>query len=262
MLITTAGVVISVRDAGDNDRFITVLSPDMGLVEISAKGVKKLSSGSNASTQLFACSKFCFRDRSGRYYLNSSEPIKTFYGLRLDMKKLSLASYFSELISCAVTSGQTARDVYRLFLNCLYMISEKGADCDFIKFIFEMRISSDLGMMPSLLGCDECYRSDVPMYFLIREGIFLCGEHMEERLLHPSKYNIEVTSGMFEAIRFVCLSEIDKIFSFKLSDSALKRLGTISELYAQEHFERHFRTLDFYHSMSASQFSEDKKSNE
>ena len=45
MLITTVGAVISVRDVGDNDRFITVLSPDMGLVEISVKGAKKAGFG-------------------------------------------------------------------------------------------------------------------------------------------------------------------------------------------------------------------------
>ena len=259
MLITTVGAVISVRDVGDNDRFITVLSPDMGLVEISVKGAKKLGSGNNASTQLFACSKFCFRERSGRYYLNSSEPVKIFYGLRLDMQKLALASYFSEIITCAVTAGQTANDIYRLFLNSLYMISEKEADCDFIKFVFEMRVSAALGMMPGLLGCDECYRSDVPLYFLIKQGIFLCDEHMQTRVLYPNKYNIEITPGMFEAIRFVCLSELDRIFSFRLSEDALKKLGKISELYAQEHFERHFRTLDFYHSISASAQYEDNK---
>lgn len=252
MLITTQGVVISVRDAGDNDRYITVLSPEMGLIDISVKGAKKLSSGNNASTQLFACSKFCFRERSGRYYLNSSEPVKIFYGLRLDMQKLALASYFSEIISCAVTSGQTAKDVYRLFLNSLYMISEKSADCAFVKFVFEMRVTADLGMMPGLLGCDECIRSDIPLFFLIKQGIFLCDAHMQTRVLYPNKYNVEVTPGMFEALRFVCLSELDRIFSFRLSDKALKALGEISELYAQEHFERHFKTLDFYKSVSSS----------
>ena len=175
------------------------------------------------------------------------------------MQKLALASYFSEIITCAVTAGQTANDIYRLFLNSLYMISEKEADCDFIKFVFEMRVSADLGMMPGLLGCDECYRSDIPLYFLIKHGIFLCDEHMQTRVLYPNKYNIEITPGMFEAIRFVCLSELDRIFSFRLSEGALKKLGKISELYAQEHFERHFRTLDFYHSISASAQYEDNK---
>ncbi len=251
MLITTQGVVISVRDVGDNDRYITILSPDMGLVEISVKGAKKLGSGNNASTQLFACSKFCFMERSGRYYLNSSEPVKIFYGLRLDMQKLALASYFSEIISCAVTSGQTANDVYRLFLNSLYMISDKSADCAFVKFVFEMRITADLGMMPGLLGCSECFRSDIPLFFLIRQGIFLCDSHMQTRVLYPNKYNVEITPGMFEALRFVCLSELDRIFNFRLSEQALKLLGEISELYAAEHFERHFKTLDFYKSISS-----------
>ena len=98
------------------------------------------------------CSRLCYNERKGRYYLNSSEPVKTFYGLRLDMKKLSLASYFSEIISYTVTEGQSARDIYRLFMNCLYMLSEKDVSCEFVKFIFEMRITADLGLMPGTLS--------------------------------------------------------------------------------------------------------------
>ena len=250
MLITTEGAVLSVRDVGDNDRYITILSPEMGLVDISVKGAKKLSSKSNSSTQLFACAKYCFNERSGRYYLNSCEPVKTFYGLRLDMQRLSLASYMAEIISYTVTSGQSAKDVYRLFMNSLYLLSEKGADCAFVKFVFEMRIAADLGMMPNLLGCDECYRSDVTLCFLIRQGIFLCDEHMQSRVVYHDKYNVDVTSGMFEAIRFACLSDMSRIFSFRVSGEALEKLGYISELYAQVHLDRHFRTLDFYNSIA------------
>lgn len=260
MLITTEGAVISVRDAGDNDRFITILSPEMGLVDISVKGAKKLNSKSNSSTQLFACAKYCFNERSGRYYLNSCEPVKTFYGLRLDMQRLSLASYMAEIISYTVTSGQSANDVYRLFMNSLYLLSEKGADCAFVKFVFEMRIAADLGMMPNLLGCDECYRSDCTLCFLIKRGIFLCYDHMETRVVYHDKYNVDVTAGMFEAIRFVCLSDMSRIFNFRVSGDALLKLGYISELYAQVHFDRHFKTLDFYNSIAMSENNEDTQS--
>lgn len=253
MLITTEGVVISVRDVGDNDRFIKVLSPEMGLIDISVKGAKKLGSGNNASTQLFACSRFCFRDRSGRYYLNSSEPIKIFYGLRLDMEKLALASYFAEIITYAVTESQTARDVYRLFSNSLYILSERGADCKFVKYVFEMRITADLGMMPSLLGCEDCYKGDENLCFLIKRGIFLCEYHMRCRCVYRNPYVIEITPGMLEAMRFVCLSEMDRIFNFRLSDAALNTLGYISECYAQEHFERSFETLEFYKKVASSE---------
>ena len=158
MLITTVGAVISVRDVGDNDRFITVLSPDMGLVEISVKGAKKLGSGNNASTQLFACSKFCFRERSGRYYLNSSEPVKIFYGLRLDMQKLALASYFSEIITCAVTAGQTANDIYRLFLNSLCIVGEELGGLAGLEF-FTDGVGADSGF--DLLQLHLVHRSHI-----------------------------------------------------------------------------------------------------
>ena len=247
MLITTEGTVISLREQGDNDRIIKVLSPEMGLIEITAKGAKKQNSSNNSATQLFACGKYCFNERNGRYYLNSSEPARIFYGLRLDIQVLSLASYFAEIISCVVTEKQSARDVYRLFMNCLYMLSEKKADCRFIKFIFEMRITADLGMMPDLFGCHKCYRSeDVELNFVVDRGIFVCTNHMDLQGVKFTPYLFLVSYGEFEAIRFVCLSEIDKIFNFKLSESALEKLGKISELYARVQLDKNFKTLNFY----------------
>ncbi|MGN0642334.1 MAG: DNA repair protein RecO [Huintestinicola sp.] len=251
MLTTTEGVVISRRDAGDNDSVIKVLSPELGLIEITVKGAKKLTSKNNSSTQLFACSNFCFNERNGRCYLNSSEPKNIFYGLRLDIEKTALASYFAEIVSYTVTERQSARDVYRLFMNCLYMLSEGKRSCRFIKFVFEMRMTADLGMMPGLLGCADCFRSEgVKMYFIIKNGLLVCEEHMMTRLLYPSAWNVPVTGGMIEALRFACLSEMDRIFNFKVSDKAMAVLGTISERYLETQFDRHFRTLDFYKSVS------------
>lgn len=248
MLTTTEGTVISVREQGDNDLILKVLSPEMGLIEITCKGVKKQNASGRAAAQLFACSKLCFNERNGRYYLNSSEPIRSFYGLRLDMKKLSLASYFAEMISYTVTEGQSANDIYRLFMNCLYMITERNASCDFIKFIFEMRVTADLGMMPGLLGCHECYCGcgEKPLYFLIDRGIFLCREHLRSASQLYNGYTEEVTAGMLEAMRFVCLSDIGSIFNFRVSEQSLERLCSISERYASEQLNRYFKTLDFY----------------
>ncbi len=259
MLTTTQGVVIAVTDLKENDRIIKVLSPDMGLIDISAKGAKKQSSSFNSTTQLFSCAKYCFNERGGRYYLNSSEPVKIFYGLRLDMQKLALASYLANILRYAVTEGQTANDVYRLFLNCLYLISEKNASCDFIKFIFEMRVTADLGMMPALLGCMDCNRSlDVQLYFLIKRGIFLCDYCMEQRHEFENRYTVPVTDGMLEAMRFVCLADMDRIFNFRVSDEALKKLGYISELYAQEQLNAYFDTLSFYKQVSEEYNQEDQ----
>ena len=250
-MITTDAVVISRREAGDSGFYLTVLSPDMGLLDVTVRGAKKYGASNSAASQLFSCSRLCLSQSKGRYYINSSEPVRSFYGLRLDMQKLALASYFAQIVSHTVTENQTANDVYRLFTNSLYMLSERSAPCGFVKFVFEMRICADLGLMPGLIGCADCYRTEPKMYFLIKEGILLCPKDAHIRVVYDSPDNVMLTAGMIEALRHVCLSEMEKIFSFRVSDEALVRLGDVSERYICYHMGRHFDTLDIYRSLQS-----------
>lgn len=250
MLRTTEGTVVHVNEYKEHDRIIRVFSPDMGVITITVKGAKKQTSSAYSCTQLFACARFCFNERGGRYYLNSCEPKKIFYSLSGDMQKMSLASYFAQIVEHSVTESQTAHDVYRLYMNCLYMIAERSADTDFIKFIFEMRFTADIGMMPGLLGCADCYTNEGDLYFLINEGLVLCEAHMRTRAKCEGPNAIKISSGMFEAIRFVCLSELDKIFNFKLSEEALQTLGKVSERYCSAQLHRWFPTLEYYKSIT------------
>ena len=133
MLITVTGLVIAERNLGESDKFIDVLTAEYGVVEICAKGARKITGKNNASTQLFAYGKFCFSKRGERFYLNSSEPIRVFYNLRLDMKKLALAEYFIEISKYCVTTGQSAKDAMSLLLNSLHFLSEGTRSCEFLK---------------------------------------------------------------------------------------------------------------------------------
>ena len=252
-MITTDGVVIGKHDQGDNGWYLKVLSPDLGLIDVSARGQKKQGASNSAAVQLFACSTMCLNDRGGRYYLDSSRPKMLFYHIREDVQLLSLASYFAQLISFTVTENQTARDIYRLLANCLYMLSERSAGAEFIKFIFEMRLCTELGMIPGLLGCADCYRTESTMYFDIPDGIFLCREHFLERGLPGSGDTVEITAGMLEAMRYVCLSSQEKLFCFNTPHSTMSTLSRISERYVRYRLERDFPALDFYYSVSAKQ---------
>lgn len=245
-MIHTDGIVIDRTEAGDTGFYLKVLSPDKGLIDVTVRGAKKQNSANGAASQLFACSHMSLSLSKGRYYMSGSEPIRTFYGIRLDIEKLSLAAYFSEVIRHTVTGEQTAGDIYRLFANSLYMLSEKEADNRFVKLVFEMRSCADLGMLPRLIGCDECYKTEPKMYFLIDEGILLCPKHMDTRHRYAGPYAVLVTAGMVEALRHICLSDMGSVFSFKLSDRALDTLSPLAERYIEYHTGRHYDTLDYY----------------
>jgi DNA repair protein RecO (recombination protein O) len=254
-MLTTKGLVASERDYSESDRFISIITEEYGVIDLSVKGAKKITGKNNSSTQLFSYSKFCINESGGRRYLNSSEPIHIFYGLRLDVKKLALACYITEVAAGSLTAaaqgagrGGSERENMRLILNSLYLLEKGGADPDFIKAVFELRFAADTGHMPRLTGCDECYlyESD-EMFFSAGKGFLLCGDHFDKSGRASGSYK-RLTPAILRAMRHICLSEPKKIFGFKLSDGAQKELSTIAESYLLTHLAHgyKFKTLEYY----------------
>ena len=58
MRMNTDGLVIKVNDTGENDRVITLLTRDYGLLRAFANGSKKVKSRLHSRTQTFCCSRF------------------------------------------------------------------------------------------------------------------------------------------------------------------------------------------------------------
>ncbi|MCH5349950.1 MAG: DNA repair protein RecO [Oscillospiraceae bacterium] len=250
MLITVEGLVIAERNYGESDRFIDILTAEYGVIEICVRGARKLAGRNNASTQLFSYARFCFNKKGERYSLNSSEPIRVFYELRLDMKKLALAEYFIEVSRYCVTTGQSARDIMSLLLNSLHFLSKDLRSCEFLKSVFEMRFMSEIGMLPQLIGCRDCYRYDTEeMFFMADRACLLCGEHFYERGFEENEYHIRLTPSVFQALQFICLAEMKRIFNFRLGDDSLRLLNEITEKYILTRLSRGFKTLDFYNEL-------------
>ena len=58
-----------------------------------------------------------------------------------------------------------------------------------------------------------------------------------------------VTPGLLEAMRYICLCDPKKLFSFRISPETLEQLGSLTEAYLTTQLERGFSALDFYKSL-------------
>ena len=248
MLTTTNGLVLSERTVKENDKFVTLLSPDLGVFDVMVRGAKKLNSTSASSTQLFCYASFCIEQKNGRSYLDSCRPINIFYSIRTDLAKLSLASYLAEIIRFTVTEGQSARDVMRLMLNCLHFLTTDERSVEQVKSVFELRLMSEIGMLPDLLCCKSCCAYDAErMYFYPESGIFVCADCDRSGFEGTA---IPMSRATLAAMRQVVLSDFDKIFSFRINGASMKQLSRISEEFLLSQLGRSFKTLDFYKSVT------------
>ena len=126
------GLVLAERSAGEQGKFIDVLTEHNTVQEIYVRGAKKNSSAGLSATQLFSYATFSVQKRRNQWYLDSAEPIRIFYRLRESLSRLSLAMYFGELIRLSVREHQTPEEncfVMRLMLNTLHYL-ESGQRSD------------------------------------------------------------------------------------------------------------------------------------
>ena len=155
-MTTVEGIVLKERSVGEQDKFIDILTKESGVLEISVKGAKKINGRSGSSTQLLAYSRFCIDKRGSYLYLNSAEPIHILYGLRSSLSKISLASYFADVLRSCIKPEAQNGDIMRLMLNCLHYLETGERDEKLLKAIFELRLMSEIGYMPDIVACRSC----------------------------------------------------------------------------------------------------------
>lgn len=248
-MLTVNGLVIRERTTGENDKFLSILTDELGLVEVLAKGVKKPNAKNCSVSQIFCYAKYCLSEGKSGYILNSAEPIKLFYGISADLSKFALANYFFDVLLFACAKNQPDKDVLRLTLNTLHFLSEGEKSETLLKSVFELRLLSEIGMVPNLIGCCKCFKySDYQMQFDLFEGRLYCEDCCGSRDL---KYCEPIDATILHALRFIALSDMSKIFSFKLSDDYQQILSEITEKYVRIQLDKRFNTLEFYKSLSS-----------
>lgn len=248
-MTTFEGIVLKERSVGETDKFIDILTKDRGVVEVSVKGAKKINGKHGSSVQLFAYSRFCTEIRRNMPFLNSAEPIHIFYDLRSSLSRISLASYFADVLRFCVIPEAQNNDILRLMLNCLHFL-EKGERSEAqLKAIFELRLMSEIGYMPDIIACHGCgvYEPE-ELFMSVSDGSFLC----KDCYCGGNNNNnyMRVRLSVLSAVRHIVLTDMNRMFGFRVSDETMDELLRFAERYLTAHLECSFRTLDFYKSVA------------
>lgn len=241
MRTNTDGLIIKEQNIGENDKLITVLTRRGGLVRAFVRGAKNFKNRKNSATGMFCYSKLSVYQSKDSYIIDEAQPLETFFGLRSDLEKITLAQYFSELIMSLVQEGEQSEEYLRLILNSFHFLSKGTMPYDQIKAITELRLMCIAGYMPNLIACERCgeYETNT-MYFDIERGLLYC----ENCISSDALFSLDI--GLVRALRHIAFSDFEKIYSFKMEDFALSELEFITEKYLLSRLQRNFKTLDFY----------------
>ncbi len=240
MSLNTDGLIIREKSAGEQNKTVTVLTRDAGIIRAYVYGAKKLGSKTGAATQLFAFSELGFKENRGSYIIEAGKPKEVFFNLRNDVKKIALAQYFAELSEALAPENENAEEYLRLVLNSLKILSDSKKDERLVKSVFELTILSLSGYMPNIVACEKCGKyEDEYMFFDTANGNIFCQK--------CGVFGIKVPIAVISAVRHILLCDRQKIFSFSLNETSLQALSDLTEKYTLATLQRKFKTLEFYH---------------
>ena len=248
MEFSTFGIVIKELRQGENDKLLTILTPD-GKIFALAKGVKKISSKNAPACQLFVCSEYELMQKNGRYIVKTAVSKELFYDMRSDMARYSLACYFAEVLSHVTTENNDESETLRLFLNTLYALANKP-DIPLwqIKGAFELKLMCILGFAPDFENCFGCgckieiARSNV---FSFEEAALIC----EKCIKGDVAFSCTVSGDTCLALKYITTSSPAGFLSFTMDDSYSAEFSFICENYLLHKTEKNYDTLKIYKSI-------------
>lgn len=247
MKFQTDGLIIKEMNIGENDKLVHVLTKSHGVIKAFVKGAKVIKNGKCAPSSLLSYSRLTFYKSRESYIAGDARTLRIFSKLRSDVKKMCLAQYFCELALTICPQEQPAPEFLSLILNSLYLLNEEKRPGNLIKPCLEMRLSAMAGYMPDLRMCSVCGEYTAPlMYFLPKEGRLECNS------CHTvaSDGAVPLSEAALHALRHTIYADDNKLFSFSLSAEGLEMLNTASESYLKYRFEKDFKTLIFYKTIS------------
>lgn len=245
MYMTIQGIVLRVTDYNERDALLTLLTARHGKLTVKARGLRRKNSPLVAPCQLLAYGEFTVFEYRGQYTINEAHSIELFTPLRRDLTKLSLGSYFAQAAEILSQEDYPSPELLSLVLNCLYALSSLPLSEAQIKAVFELRAACLSGYTPDLYGCHNCGNQS-PNRFDLSAGQLEC---MNCRSSESNGIRIPVTPSVLEAMRYICLCEPKRLFSFRISEETLTQLGNLTEAYLTTQLERGFSALDFYKSL-------------
>lgn len=246
MKLDAQGLVVTEKRVGENDRLVTVLTRERGILRAFVRHPGRGAGGKLSATRLFTYSRFSVFEGRDRYIIDDAQPIEVFFDLRKDIGRLSLAQYFCELAVALAPQGEPAEGFLRLMLNALYFLGRGDRPEAPLKAAAEMRMMSLAGYQPDLVCCAGCKRYEAErMFFLPDEGRLFC-----PKCFRPEEHRgpaSELGGGALTALRHTVYADFEKLFSFRVSREAAGQLSAAAERYVLETLGHGFGTLDFYH---------------
>ncbi len=175
--IKDRGIVLKVKDYGENDKLVTLFTLEHGKITVRMRGVKKKSAKLAFASQLFCFAEYLISKNKDFYTVINANAIDNFFNLTQDLNNYYGASIILQATEILIREDEPNPKLFITVLNSLKALEylDKNVMLVISKFlILSMNIS---GYQIDTKICLECGNNTKSNIFSFDHGSFVCAEH-------------------------------------------------------------------------------------
>ncbi len=110
------GINLKAIPIGENDRLVTILTREHGLIKAIAPGARKSNSSLGGRSAIFVVNNLLIAKGRSLDKITQAQTINTYRGLSSDLSKLSASQYLAELVLAQALSEHPQEELYQLLM--------------------------------------------------------------------------------------------------------------------------------------------------
>ena len=226
-IIKTSGIIISENITLQQDKILTVLTPNLGKISVIVKKCYTKNKQYISGTEFLAFSDFILFKGEKMYHLNELHLKENFYNIRMDFDKLVTASeilkfvrkYIDEAISIHTNISKIEYieyyNIFKLTIISLYNISMESRPLKQIELIYKFKVLDILG-----------FKIQLPM---------ILKEEKSSEVFMP-KEKTYINRYIYNILKYIQKTELEKCMNFKTTENKLEELEEYLQKFIQFNF--------------------------
>ena len=234
------GIVLSVVPIGDYDKRVTLLTKERGKISAFARGVRKQGSQLVAATNPFVFGEFEVVEGRSSYHIVRVSVSNYFRELVDDFENVYYGFYFLELAD--YYSRENLGDIHmlKLLYQSLRALEKDSLDNSLVRVIYELKSMVIHGEYPDVFSCRCCKIEEHLQYFSTDLKGVLCESCRKKK----GNSCIPMNESALYALQFIITADIQKLYTFSVSDEVLKILQKVVSQWMKEFTDKNFKSLE------------------
>ena len=240
-LINTSGIVTRYINYNDNDRIITILTPEMGRIDAKVRGCRKPTSPLLSATQPFAFAEFELFQSGDKCTVNRCTVTESFFEITQDIDRYTYGMSVLRLAQEATMEREANVSLFFLVYHTLSFLAYGDNEPIDLYLLFLIRYLSCTGYCPIITSCAICtrdIRGDSSLFYSAKAGGTVCTVCARGGLPSISKISLE-------AMRRMLLLDLKDIGKVKLNTDMRREIKSYLFGLAEEHFDYAIRCLAY-----------------